>query len=95
MAANLLLTKNELTIAERAKHRRYLEQQLEDFTLTYPDSLGAFKAYVDSNYVVLPYSGGWLEQPAWVHRDFTLLKLLLEYHYTNLQLPSPDKNNTL
>lgn len=95
MAANLLMQSDNLTLEQQADYNRHLEEVLDDFTLVNEDSVSAFKAYIDSNYVVLPFSGGWLEQPSWVKHDFDLLKALLEYHYRNLQRPNPDKGNGL
>lgn len=91
MAAGLLMNNDTMTLAERAEYRQQLEAYLEDFTLCSDLSLSAFKAYVDSDYTVLPFSGGWLEQPVWIRKDFELLRHLLDYWYDNLQRPRPDK----
>jgi hypothetical protein len=36
---------------------------------------------------ILPYSGGWMDQPLWVHRLFNRCGLLDEYQGLNKKLP--------
>lgn len=43
-----------------------------------------------SNYVVLPFTGGWRDQPWWVRKDFLTLDLVREYFEKQVDKPSPD-----
>lgn len=40
---------------------------------------------------VLPFQGGFLEQPLWVQQDFTLYRDIKMFHYLNEQLRSPQE----
>jgi hypothetical protein len=41
-----------------------------------------------SDYVVLPYAGGWLDQPAWYIRDTEAFQLIEEHHSLVNKLPN-------
>lgn len=41
-----------------------------------------------SNYISLPYSGAWRDQPPWVKKDFLTLDLVREYHDLQKNKPS-------
>lgn len=51
-------------------------------------SLECFQIYVKSGRVVLPFAGGWLDQPEWVHNDFRLFEKILDYHMYDLDQPT-------
>jgi len=39
-----------------------------------------------NNYHILPYAGGWLDQPQWLLTDFENLWLIQEFHTLNSDL---------
>jgi hypothetical protein len=43
-----------------------------------------------SNYVVLPFAGGSLEQPWWIRKDFLTLDLLRQYNDIQADKPNTD-----
>ena len=47
-------------------------------------SLNLWELWQDTR--VLPFAGGWLDQPAWVLDDFNYFDLLHEWHYYNAKL---------
>jgi hypothetical protein len=46
-----------------------------------------------SNYALLPYAGGWLDQPQWFTDDVESLLLLAEWHRLNAKLPKLEGKN--
>jgi hypothetical protein len=68
-----------------------LSEYLEDWGLYGGhDSFDLWLIWRRSNYVVLPFAGGWLEQPFWVREDFLILDLVREYHDKQAEKPSVD-----
>lgn len=48
-------------------------------------SLDAYMAYYRSDYHVLPYSGGYLDQPTSIIEDFRTIRNVLDFHILNEQ----------
>lgn len=55
-------------------------------------ALEAWAAWKD--YRVLPFTGGWLEQPAWVRGDFQTLDLLYAWHIHHARKPHRPQDDT-
>lgn len=61
-----------------------IERWLEEWC----PSIDEYRAYeVWENYRVLPYAGGWLDQPESIHRLFSNCALWDEYLRLNSELP--------
>lgn len=68
-----------------------LREYLEDFGLYGgEESFDAWIIWRRSNYIVLPFAGGWLEQPWWIRRDFLTLDLLRQFNDIQANKPSID-----
>lgn len=85
LARSMIL--HELSDGEKVKLRNEIGEQIRDWlpqkgVVSFP----AFMEYIRSGCVTLPFSGGWLEQPQWVDDDFTLYRLVLEFHKLNEML---------
>jgi len=52
-----------------------------------PDSVRAWEMFIA--YRVLPYAGGYYDQPAYILEDFNALWLLQEWHELNNALANP------
>lgn len=50
-------------------------------------SLLAYKQFIYSERHLLPFSGGFLEQPQWVIDDFTLFDNVMDLVLLNAELP--------
>jgi hypothetical protein len=61
---------------------------LYDWGLYDEDSMEDWIIWRRSNYIVLPYAGGWREQPWWIRKDFLILDLVREYHDKQVDKPS-------
>lgn len=77
----------ELKGIQRTEALIELGESLNDWSLIGGRaSYDAFREYVWSKHATLPFSGGFLEQPAWIRDDFITLRNLLNYHYLNEDL---------
>ena len=80
---------DDMSYKERIEYMDKLSNAVDDIGLF--GGYDAFNAWViwrRSNYVVLPFTGGWLEQPEWVRDDFLMLDLARQWHDENAKRPS-------
>lgn len=68
-----------------------LQDYLEDWGLLGgEDSFDAWIIWRRSGYIVLPFAGGWLDQPEWLREDFLTLDLVRQWHDIQVEKPSID-----
>jgi hypothetical protein len=66
-----------------------LMDYLEDWGLWGDDqSFDAWVIWRRSDYVVLPFSGGWFDQPWWLREDFMTLDMVRAYFDKQAEKPS-------
>lgn len=69
-----------------------LLEYLHDWGLYDEESIEDWIIWRRSNYIVLPYPGGWRDQPWFVRKDFLTLDLVREYHDKQVDKPGLDDN---
>lgn len=79
---------DQMSYKEKMDYLAKLDRAVEDLGL-----FGGYKSYNAwviwrrSNYAVLPFGGGWFDQPKWVHDDFLMLDLNRQWHDENSKRP--------
>lgn len=82
------------TSIEKGKAYKEIGKMLEDWMPRRGfESLECFQVYIESDRTILPFAGGWLDQPEWVREDFRLFKKILDYHILDLDQPSRDTHS--
>lgn len=70
---------------------RELNDALRDWGM-WGDGNAVFDAWCKWNdYRVLPFAGGWLDQPEWIRDDFNTLDLLEAWHMLQKDKPAAPK----
>jgi len=67
--------------------RKELDAEIEDWGLYGAEaSWEAWNNWTASNKAMLPFAGGWLDQPWWIRADFRTLNTVRLWHEANEQM---------